>query len=32
LLLLHGWRGFARTSDLFLMDRLDLESWDANKR
>jgi hypothetical protein len=32
LLLLHGWPGFARTSDLFLMDRLDLESWDANKR
>jgi hypothetical protein len=32
LLLLHGWPGFARTSDLFLMDRLDLDSWEANKR
>jgi hypothetical protein len=32
LLLLHGCPGFARTSDLFLMDRLDLESWEANKR
>jgi hypothetical protein len=30
--LLHGWPGFARTSDPFLMDRLDLESWEANKR
>jgi hypothetical protein len=30
--LLHGWPAFARTSDPFLMDRLDLESWEANKR
>jgi hypothetical protein len=26
----RGW--YARTSDLFLMDRLDLEQWEANKR
>jgi hypothetical protein len=29
---MHGRCWYARTSDLFLMDRLDLESWDANKR
>ena len=26
----RGW--YARMSDLFLMDRLNLEDWDANKR
>jgi flavin reductase (DIM6/NTAB) family NADH-FMN oxidoreductase RutF len=29
---MHGRGWYARTSDLFLMDRLDLESWEANKR
>jgi len=29
---MHGRGWYARTTDLFLMDRLDLESWDANKR
>jgi flavin reductase (DIM6/NTAB) family NADH-FMN oxidoreductase RutF len=28
----HGRGWYARTRDLFLMDRLDLESWEANKR
>jgi flavin reductase (DIM6/NTAB) family NADH-FMN oxidoreductase RutF len=29
---MHGRGWYARTSDLFLMDRLNLEDWDANKR
>jgi flavin reductase (DIM6/NTAB) family NADH-FMN oxidoreductase RutF len=29
---MHGRGWYARTSDLFLMDRLDLESWEASKR
>lgn len=29
---MHGRGWYARTSDLFLMDRLDLESWKASKR
>jgi flavin reductase (DIM6/NTAB) family NADH-FMN oxidoreductase RutF len=29
---MHGRGWYTRTSDLFLMDRLDLESWEANKR
>src|SRR5438105_5195180 len=29
---MHGRGWYARTSDLFLMDRLELESWEANKR
>jgi hypothetical protein len=29
---MHGRGWYARTSDLFLMDRLDLESWEANKQ
>ena len=29
---MHGRGWCAWTSDLFLMDRLDLESWEANKR
>jgi flavin reductase (DIM6/NTAB) family NADH-FMN oxidoreductase RutF len=29
---MHGRGWYARTSDLFLMDRLDLESWEADKR
>ena len=29
---MHGRGWYARTSDLFLMDRLDLESWEKNKR
>jgi hypothetical protein len=29
---MHGRGWYAPTSDLFLMDRLDLESWEANKR
>ena len=28
----HGRGWYARTSDLLLMDRLDLENWEANKR
>ena len=28
---MHGRVWYARTSDLFLMDRLDLESWEASK-
>jgi len=28
---MHGRGWYARTSDLFLMDRLDLESWEASK-
>ena len=28
---MHGRGWYARTSDLFLMDRLDLESWEAGK-
>jgi flavin reductase (DIM6/NTAB) family NADH-FMN oxidoreductase RutF len=28
---MHGRGWYARTSDLFLMDRLNLEDWDANK-
>ena len=29
---MHGRGWYARTSDLFLMDRLDLESWEPSKR
>jgi hypothetical protein len=29
---MHGRGWYARTTDLFLMDRLALESWEANKR
>ena len=29
---MHGRGWYARTSDLFLMDRLNLEDWDASKR
>ena len=29
---MHGRGWYARTSDLFLMDRLDLESWESGKR
>ena len=29
---MHGRGWYARTSDLFMMDRLDLESWEASKR
>jgi len=29
---MHGRGWYARTSDLFLMDRLELDSWEANKR
>jgi len=29
---MHGRGWYTRTSDLFLMDRLDLESWEAIKR
>ena len=29
---MHGRGWYARTSDLFLMDRLDLESWESSKR
>jgi len=29
---MHGRGWYAGTSDLFLMDRLDLESWEAHKR
>ena len=29
---MHGRGWYARTSDLFLMDRLDLESWETHKR
>ena len=29
---MHGRGWYARTSDLFLMDRLDLESWEASNR
>jgi len=29
---MHGRGWYARTSDLFLMDRLDRESWEAHKR
>jgi flavin reductase (DIM6/NTAB) family NADH-FMN oxidoreductase RutF len=29
---MHGRGWYARTSDLFLMDRLDLESWEAGER
>jgi hypothetical protein len=29
---MHGRGWYARTSDLFLMDRLDPESWEASKR
>jgi flavin reductase (DIM6/NTAB) family NADH-FMN oxidoreductase RutF len=29
---MHGRGWYARTSDLFLMDRLDLETWDTDKR
>jgi hypothetical protein len=28
---MHGRGRYARTTDLFLMDRLDLDSWEANK-
>ena len=29
---MHGRGWYARTSDLFLMDRLEFDSWEANKR
>jgi hypothetical protein len=29
---MHGRGWYARTSDLFLMDWLNLEDWDASKR
>jgi len=28
---MHGRGWYARTTDLFLMDRLDLETWDRDK-
>src|SRR5262249_21783279 len=29
---MHGRGWYARTTDLFLMDRLDLETWEADKQ